>query len=120
MDWLQEATAAADARSVEEWVAWLYVATNSFRVFLYAPQIRAVLRATDGAAAISITTWGFWAFAHLTATLYGWFVIHDSAFCAIFVGNLACTAAVTLITIRKRLAWHACAPAEPASDQAQA
>jgi len=86
-----------------DWVAWVYVATNSLRVFFYAPQIRAVLKAEDGARAVSIATWGFWTFANLTAMLYGWFVIHDSAFFAIFSGNLACTAAVTLIAVRKRL-----------------
>src|SRR5215471_11588185 len=83
-------------------VAWLYVITNSLRVFFYAPQIRAVLKSEDGAKALSIATWSFWTFANLTATLYGWFVIHDGAFCAIFAGNLACTAAVTLIAARKR------------------
>lgn len=87
-------------------VAWLYVITNSLRVFFYAPQIRAVLKADDGAKALSIATWSFWTFANLTATLYGWFVLHDSAFCAIFSGNLACTAAVTLIAVRKRLSWR--------------
>lgn len=85
-----------------EWAAWLYVVTNSIRVFFYAPQIRAVLKAEDGARSVSIVTWSFWAFAHLTAMLYGWFVVHDSAFCAIFAGNLACTTAVTLIVARKR------------------
>jgi hypothetical protein len=89
------------------WVAWLYVVTNSLRVLFYAPQIRAVLKAEDGARAVSIATWGFWTFANLTATLYGWFVIHDSAFCVIFSGNLACTAAVMLITVRKRLGARA-------------
>jgi hypothetical protein len=84
-------------------VALLYVLTNSFRVLFYAPQIRAVLKAEDGARAVSITTWAFWTFANLTALLYGWFVVHDSAFCAIFAGNVACTAAVTLIAARKRL-----------------
>ncbi|HVQ61847.1 MAG TPA: hypothetical protein VMS53_07180 [Burkholderiales bacterium] len=90
-----------------EWVAGLYVVTNSIRVFFYAPQIRAVLKAEDGARAVSIATWGFWTFANLTAMLYGWFVIHDSAFCAIFAGNLVCTAAVTLIAARKRLGVRA-------------
>jgi hypothetical protein len=89
--------------SAAAWVAWLYVITNSVRVFFYAPQIRAVLKAGDGARAVSIVTWGFWTFAHLTAMLYGWFVLDDSAFFAIFAGNLACTGAVTLIAIRKRL-----------------
>ncbi len=85
-----------------DWMAWVYVVTNSLRVFFYAPQIRAVLKAEDGARAVSIVTWSFWTFAHLTAMLYGWFVIHDSAFCAIFSGNLACTTLVTLIAARKR------------------
>src|SRR5262252_6213661 len=87
-----------------EYVAWLFVTTNSLRVFFYAPQIRAVLKCEDGAKALSLATWSFWTFANLTATLYGWFVIHDGAFCAIFAGNLACTAAVTVIAARKRLA----------------
>ena len=90
-------------KTAVECVAWVYVITNSLRVLFYAPQIRAVLKADDGARALSITTWSFWTFAHLTATLYGWFVIHDSAFSAIFAGNLACAAAVTLIAARKRL-----------------
>jgi hypothetical protein len=93
--------------SAGEWVAWLYVVTNSIRVFFYAPQIRAVLKAEDGARAVSIVTWGFWTFAHLTAMLYAWLVIHDGAFCAIFAGNLVCTAAVTLIAARKRLGERA-------------
>jgi hypothetical protein len=84
------------------WLAWLYVATNSIRVLFYAPQIRAVWKAEDGAQAVSIATWSFWTFANLTAMLYGWLVIHDSAFGAIFSGNLACTATVTLIALRKR------------------
>ena len=89
--------------SAVECVAWVYVITNSLRVFFYAPQIHAVLKSEDGAQALSIATWSFWTFANLTATLYGWFVIHDGAFCAIFAGNLACTAAVTLIAAKKRL-----------------
>jgi len=89
--------------TVADCVAWLYVITNSFRVLFYAPQICAVFKAEDGARSVSIATWGFWTFANLTAMLYGWFVIHDGAFTAIFAGNLACTAAVTLIAARKRL-----------------
>jgi len=61
-----------------DWMAWLYVVTNSLRVFFYAPQIRAVLKAEDGARAVSIVTWSFWTFAHLTAMLYGWFVMPES------------------------------------------
>jgi|SRR5262245_6261128 len=94
--------------STADCIAWLYVTTNSVRVLFYAPQIRAVLKCEDGARSLSLSTWGFWTFANLTATLYGWFVIHDGAFSAIFAGNLACTAAVTLIATKKRLGARAC------------
>jgi hypothetical protein len=94
---------AVAMRSVVEAIAWLYVVTNTVRILFYAPQIRAVLKAEGGAAAVSITTWGFWTFANFTAGLYGWLVIHDKAFTAIFFGNFACTAAVTLIALGKRL-----------------
>jgi hypothetical protein len=83
-------------------VAWMYVVTNSLRVFFYAPQICAVFKAEDGAQAVSIATWSFWTFANLTGALYGWFVLHDGAFGAVSAANLACTAAVTLIAARKR------------------
>src|SRR5262249_40783214 len=89
--------------SAVEYVAWIYVITNSLRVFFYAPQIRAVLKCEDGARALSLATWSFWTFANLTATLYGWFVIHDSAFSAIFAANRASTGPVTRTAARNRL-----------------
>ena len=90
-------------KSVIDWLAWLYVLTNTVRILFYAPQIRAVLKCDDGAAAVSLTTWGFWTFANLTAALYGWFVVHDRAFTLIFLGNLVCTGTVTLIATMKRV-----------------
>jgi hypothetical protein len=108
MDSLLEMTQAAAVKSMVDSIAWLYVVTNSVRVFFYAPQIRAVLKADDGAVAVSITTWGFWTFANLTATLYGVLVIQDNAFSAIFGCNLVCTAAVTLIASAKRCNKRLC------------
>jgi hypothetical protein len=84
-------------------ISWIYLVTNTVRIFFYAPQIRAVFKAIDGAAAVSITTWGFWTFANLTAALYGWLVIRDTGFTAIFAGNFLCTGLVTLIASAKRL-----------------
>src|SRR5215212_1429365 len=115
MDSLLEMTHAAAVNSMVDSIAWLYVVTNSVRAFFYAPQIRAVLKAEDGAAAISITTWGFWTFANLTATLYGVLVIHDNAFSAIFTCNLACTAAVTVIATAKRCNKRLCRDVTTAS-----
>src|SRR6185369_961683 len=51
-------------------ISWVYLITNTVRVFFYAPQIRAVFKANDGASAVSIMTWGFWTFANFTAALY--------------------------------------------------
>ena len=96
-------TAEQALRNIVDPIAWLYVVTNSLRVFFYAPQIRAVWKATDGALSVSITTWAFWTVSNLTATLYGVLVIHDRAFTAIFMCNCICTAAVVLIAAGKRL-----------------
>ena len=72
-------------------------------MFFYAPQIRAVFKANDGAPAVSIMTWGFWTFANFTAALYGWLVIRDPGFTVIFSGNFVCTGVVTLIASIKRV-----------------
>ena len=84
-------------------ISWIYLITNTVRIFFYAPQIHAVFKASDGASAVSIMTWGFWTFANFTAALYGWFAIHDTDFTAIFVGNFLCTGLVTLIAAVKRV-----------------
>lgn len=84
-------------------ISWIYLVTNTVRILFYAPQIRAVFKANDGAAAVSLTTWGFWTFANLTAALYGGFVIHDIGFTAIFIGNFLCTGLVTVIAAFKRI-----------------
>ena len=102
MDSLLDMTQGTAVKSMVDSIAWLYVVTNSLRVFFYLPQIRTVWKANDGAMALSITTWAFWTFANLTAMLYGWLVIHDHAFSAIFLGNMAGTGTVTLIAMTKR------------------
>ena len=84
-------------------ISWIYLVTNTVRILFYAPQIRAVFKARDGAAAVSLTTWGFWTFANFTAALYGGLVIHDAGFTAIFIGNFLCTGLVTAIAAIKRL-----------------
>jgi hypothetical protein len=89
--------------SFSEWVSWIYLATNTVRVFFYAPQIRAVCKAVDGAMAVSLTTWSFWTFANATGALYGWLVVRDAGFTAVFLGNTACTGTVTLVAMVKRL-----------------
>lgn len=85
------------------WIAWAYVVTNTVRIVFYVPQIRAVLKCEDGAAAVSITTWSFWTLANLTAALYGWVVVNDRAFATIFLANFACTAIVTVLAANKRM-----------------
>lgn len=84
------------------WISWLYLLTNTVRIFFYAPQILSVFRADDGARSVALTTWGFWTFANLTALLYGWMVLRDPGFTLIFIGNFFCTGLVTAIAAHKR------------------
>ena len=66
-----------------------------------------MLLASDGARAVSLTTWAFWTVSNLTSIAYGWVVLHDLSFTLIFAGNAVCTGVVTVIAARKRLAWRA-------------
>ena len=88
-------------------VSWSYLVTNTVRIAFYAPQIRAVFLASDGARAVSLTTWAFWTVSNITSIAYGWVVLHDLSFTLIFAGNAVCTGVVTVIAARKRLAWRA-------------
>ncbi len=88
------------------WISWICLATNTVRIVFYAPQIMAAFRARDGASSVAISTWALWTFANLTATLYGWVVIHDTGFTFIVAGNFACTGMVTLVALYKHLNHH--------------
>jgi len=83
-------------------VSWLFVVTNTFRLFAYLPQIMAALKCPNGAGAISRVTWSYFALAHLTGHFYSRLVLHDPKMSAVLLGNfLACSSLVAIVTWKK-------------------
>jgi len=87
-------------------IGWAYVLANTGRVLSYLPQIATVWRCSDGARSISLLTWTYWAFSHLTASLYAGIVIDDWKLLAVSLGNLASCTTVVLITCLRRRSFR--------------
>lgn len=85
--------------TVADLAFYLFSFFNGLRVFSYLPQIVRVVRDTQGAAAISYSTWGLWTAANASTALYAAVSLRDSAlaqinalnalFCAIVIGVTA-------------------------------
>jgi uncharacterized protein with PQ loop repeat len=86
-------------------VGWAYVLANTGRVLSYLPQIATVWRCRDGAKSLSLLTWSYWAFSHLTACLYAGIAVQDNKLLAVSLGNLVCCSTVVVLTTlcRRRL-----------------
>jgi hypothetical protein len=88
--------------SLIAWVSWLFILTNTFRLFAYLPQILAALKCRNGARAISRTTWSYFALAHLSGHFYSRLVLHDSKMATVLLGNcLACSTLVAIVTWKR-------------------
>ena len=88
----------ADMDSMNETITWLFVTVNSARMLAYLPQIYKAWRCTDGARAISLVTWGYFAAAHLPGAFYSLAVVNDPKLAAVFAGNcLACSALFAVV-----------------------
>lgn len=83
-------------------LSWLYVSANLARVVSYLPQMVAIWRCRDGARAISLATWCYWAFSHMTAVLYGALTLHDLGFTSVSAMNLLCCGTVIVLTGHRR------------------
>ena len=80
-----------------------YVATNGLRVLFYIPQILCVLKARDGAPAVSLATWTLWALSNATTSLYAGFILEDPFIALVSVGNtFCCGLVVAIVTIKRR------------------
>jgi uncharacterized protein with PQ loop repeat len=94
---------------MDNWIAifsWIFLLTNIGRIFAYLPQIHAALSCGNGAKSISRFTWGYFALSHATVSIYGFFVLHDAAMGAIFLGNcIACCTLVTIVTLKQTGRW---------------
>lgn len=80
----------------------LFALCNSVRVFAYVPQIIAVARDTNGASAISYTTWGLFAVSHLSTVAYAILSLRDWRMAAVFGANTACCAIILGMTAYQR------------------
>jgi hypothetical protein len=85
-----------------EILSWLFVASNAGRLIAYLPQIRSAWNCPAGARSVSLLTWSYFAFAHLTALLYSIHVLHDERATWIFAGNLCVTVFLVTVLLIKR------------------
>lgn len=87
---------------------------NLLRLISYLPQILAVARDENGAAAISMSCWMIWIGANGTTAFYAGLTIGDPALTLVSAFNAACCAIVVLLAVQKRL----CGPAPGRSPSA--
>lgn len=89
--------------ALHEGIVWLFVTVNAARTMAYVPQIWSALKSQDGARGVSTITWGYFALAHLTGSLYSLEIAHDSKLAGVFLGNfLACCVLLGAVGWRRR------------------
>jgi uncharacterized protein with PQ loop repeat len=82
----------------------VFTACNTARVFAYLPQIVKISRDTQGATAISYTTWILFGVSHLSTVAYAILVVDDWRMAAVFAANTGCCAIIVGLTAWKRAA----------------
>lgn len=80
----------------------LFASLNLARVIAYVPQIVKAARDSNGASAISYTTWGLFAASNLTTALYAIICLGDLLMAAIFLGNTLACIAIIVVALRNR------------------
>ena len=80
----------------------LFTAFSSLRVFSYVPQIRKVVRDTNGASAISYSTWTMWTGANAATALYAVMNLGDIYLACVSAVYAACCLVVIAVTFLKR------------------
>ena len=81
----------------------LFTFMNSIRIFAYVPQLLKVTEDTNGATAISYSTWILFFLSHLTTVAFAIFYVGDVVMALIFSGNaLACFAMLLATFIKRR------------------
>jgi len=81
----------------------LFTAFSSLRVFSYVPQIRKVARDTNGASAISYSTWAMWTGANTATALYAVINLGDiylACASALYAGGCLIVIVVTFLKRR--------------------
>ncbi len=80
---------------------------NTVRVFAYLPQIVKISRDTQGAAAISYTTWCLFGVSNLSTVSYAVLVVDDWRMAAVFIANTLCCLVIVGLTAWKRALYKA-------------
>ena len=76
-------------------VSALYALFGVVFVAAYVPQLRAVWRSRNGAADVSLGTWGVWCASSTVSLLYARLVSQDLSYSLVCLGNVAGCYAVT-------------------------
>jgi uncharacterized protein with PQ loop repeat len=85
----------------------VFTLCNTARVFAYLPQIVKIGRDTQGAAAISYTTWALFGVSHLSTVAYAILVVDDWRMAAVFAANALCCLIILSLTAWKRAVFKA-------------
>ena len=80
----------------------LFTIFSSLRIISYVPQIRRVAIDTNGASAISYSTWGLWTGANIATALYAAMNLKEFYLSAVSSVYAICCIVVILLTILKR------------------
>lgn len=81
----------------------VFTACNTARILAYVPQIVKIGRDTQGAAAISYTTWCLFGVSNLSTVSYAVLVVDDWRMAAVFAVNTLCCVTIVSLTAWKRL-----------------
>lgn len=101
---------AAEASWCQSIVLSVFAALNTIRVLAYIPQILKAAQDTNGASAISYTTWALFFLSHLTTIAYAVICLGDLLMGLIFFGNAIACLAIVLVTFLKQQAFHRRSP----------
>lgn len=97
---------------LEEITLALFAACNSVRVLAYLPQIHKAAVDTNGASAISRTTWSLFLVAHVSTIAYALVNRSDPWLALCFTGNALCCVVILAIAW-----WKDRGSASPARDR---
>lgn len=87
---------------LEEITLALFAACNSIRIFAYVPQIHKAATDSNGASAISGTTWSLFLVAHLSTIAHALVNLSDGWLAACFTANALCCVAILGIAYCKK------------------
>jgi uncharacterized protein with PQ loop repeat len=85
----------------------VFTLCNTARILAYLPQMIKIGRDTQGATAISYTTWALFGVSHLSTVAYAILVVDDWRMAAVFAANTLCCLVILGLTAWKRAVFKA-------------